>query len=314
MAKKLDLKRVFLERGEMIGLGVAVVIGLLLLVKSLFLPGRGLFSPGASEKVKALKGPTEVAERKLRDPENKPSKPEEIAPSDQEAKAKLIKPNLDQLASAEFRGAPLGHDVGGQGLVRSMPVVLNILEASAKAEAVPLQSYILEVVGGQLYVNVLRGEGESAKGPAEGSSQSKSSQRFQKMMGGPGGPGGRGKGGGGSMYGMGGAPGMGAPGLGRPGQVSPQGDSKIKGKKVAQVLVEKLGNEVLAEQVRPVRMAVIAASFPYKKQVEEFQKKLRKADTNDVLAENSADPSGPAQASFRFLGVRVQRRQVDVDG
>src|SRR5947199_349441 len=50
MAKKLDLKKVFLQRGEMIGLSVAGVVGAALLVTSLFLPGRGLFSVLAPEE------------------------------------------------------------------------------------------------------------------------------------------------------------------------------------------------------------------------------------------------------------------------
>jgi hypothetical protein len=322
MAKKLDLKKVFLERGEKIGLGLAVVIGLALLVKSLFLPGRGLLGPAAAEKVKALKGPADTAERKLRDPENKPSRPDEIAPSGKEAQAKLIKPDLDPLASADFHHAPYGHDVGGQGLVRSMPQVFTIEEAVAEAAAVPLQSYILEVVRGQLYVSVLATDGEGGGGGEKGPGEAigKSNKRMMDMMLGKAkGPGGKGAGGMPFMPG----PGAGASGagprmnLGMPGLVQQQGEAKRKAKKVKQVKVDELkSGDVMAEQVRPTRMAVIAASFPYKKQVEEFKTKLRKASPEDVLAENSAEPgpSGQAQASFRFLEVKVQRREVDADG
>src|SRR5262249_10062368 len=43
------------------------------------------------------------------------------------------------------------------------------------------------------------------------------------------------------------------------------------GKKLKQTRIDKVKEgEALATQVQPVRMAIVAASFPYKKQVEEF--------------------------------------------
>lgn len=64
----------------------------------------------------------------------------------------------------------------------------------------------------------------------------------------------------------------------------------------------------LAERPQPVRVAVLAASFPYRAQVEEFRNKLRLPSVEAVLGEGNPAPS------FRFLGVNVERRQLDRTG
>jgi hypothetical protein len=65
-----------------------------------------------------------------------------------------------------------------------------------------------------------------------------------------------------------------------------------------------------AERVLPVRMAIIAASFPYRAQVEEFRTKLALRSDAEVLDERGAD----GLPTFRFLGVRVERRELGRDG
>jgi hypothetical protein len=76
-------------------------------------------------------------------------------------------------------------------------------------------------------------------------------------------------------------------------------------------------NVHLAEQVLPTRMAVIAASFPYRQQLEEFRTKLGLAGTAEVLRETAPKgygADGRPLPAFRFLGVRVQRCEVGPDG
>jgi hypothetical protein len=61
-------------------------------------------------------------------------------------------------------------------------------------------------------------------------------------------------------------------------------------------------------------MAIIAASFPYRKQLDEFRRALRLATIEDVLAAQvpvGADKTAPA---FRFLGVELERRLLGGDG
>jgi hypothetical protein len=71
----------------------------------------------------------------------------------------------------------------------------------------------------------------------------------------------------------------------------------------------------LAHQVLPVRQAVIVASFPYRQEIEEFQRKLHLATPEDVLNEQAVEAEGGTQEnSFRFEGVKVMRRTFDTGG
>ena len=70
-----------------------------------------------------------------------------------------------------------------------------------------------------------------------------------------------------------------------------------------------------AEQLDPIRAAEVVAAFPLKAQVQEFQDKLSLKSPAAVLAEKSQQAGpGPAPSDFRFLGVRVERRQWDGRG
>ncbi len=76
-----------------------------------------------------------------------------------------------------------------------------------------------------------------------------------------------------------------------------------------------LAGQTLAEQVIPVRAAEITASFPFKKEVEEFQKQLGLSSPSAVFAEQAGGTKdGFPLAAFRFLGVAVQRRELDAAG
>jgi hypothetical protein len=79
------------------------------------------------------------------------------------------------------------------------------------------------------------------------------------------------------------------------------------------VPVEEALTAHLAHQPRPIRMAVIEGSFPYKRQVEEFRKKLHLPSAAAVLKENNGQGNAK-RANFRFLGVNVRRRTLDALG
>jgi hypothetical protein len=72
-------------------------------------------------------------------------------------------------------------------------------------------------------------------------------------------------------------------------------------------------NVRLARRPFPIRMVLIAGSFPYKKQIEEFRTKLGLPSSAAVLSEAIGDGK-EKQPAFRFLGVNVQRRTLDVSG
>ncbi len=76
-----------------------------------------------------------------------------------------------------------------------------------------------------------------------------------------------------------------------------------------------LTGRTLAVQAYPVRGVEIAASFPYKKEVEEFQNRLGLRSTEDVFAEQAGVmKDGLPLMAFRFLGVVVRRRELDAAG
>jgi serine/threonine protein kinase len=80
--------------------------------------------------------------------------------------------------------------------------------------------------------------------------------------------------------------------------------------------LEKRSDLTPAEHPLPLRLTVIAASFPFRKQVEEHRACLALPTSEAVLAESASekDATGKPLLSFRFLGVNAQRRELDADG
>ncbi len=72
-------------------------------------------------------------------------------------------------------------------------------------------------------------------------------------------------------------------------------------------------SDYLARQPRPAHMAIIAGSFPYTAQLDEFKSKLHLPSRKAVLGETVEEGADKLPA-FRFLGVQVQRQERDADG
>ena len=135
-------------------------------------------------------------------------------------------------------------------------------------------------------------------------------------MGGPGAPPGSPPGGGGmgaGGIGMGGAGagkgGFGGGGLGgmlgnTPGQRQPGTALRTE-----YIDIDKVTDQILAQEIRPVRLVVINGSFPYRKELEEFRSKLRKHSLTELM-----DLIGTGDATFAFQGFEVQRRIYGPDG
>jgi hypothetical protein len=64
----------------------------------------------------------------------------------------------------------------------------------------------------------------------------------------------------------------------------------------------------------PARLVIVAASFPYKQQVEEFKHALHLNNQGAVLTERVAGAEGKVWRAFRFDGVEVERMTLGVDG
>lgn len=127
------------------------------------------------------------------------------------------------------------------------------------------------------------------------------------MLGGPGGPGGLGPPGG-ARGGFGeGGEGPGAPGPGGFGMLGGAGTPSGKDLEVVYIEVEnddemekQMNGRRLAITIRPQKMAVLQAAFPYRAQLERFRQALRKKDLAELYASPDDMPT--------FNGVDVQRR------
>ena len=68
--------------------------------------------------------------------------------------------------------------------------------------------------------------------------------------------------------------------------------------KVAKLVdVDKADGYRLAEQIIPSRLVVVTASFPFRKQLEEFRSKLKKHSLSELISLIGTD-----EASFEFRG------------
>ncbi|MBI1914028.1 MAG: protein kinase [Planctomycetes bacterium] len=84
--------------------------------------------------------------------------------------------------------------------------------------------------------------------------------------------------------------------------------------KLQEVPLSKASGRMPVYGVVPTRMAVVAASFPFKRQVEEFRRKLHLPDHNAVFSEQVRGEEGKSWPSFQFDGLEVERMTLREDG
>ena len=311
MAKKIDFKQFFLQHGERVGLVVAGVLAVLLLVLSLFMPGHGFFSGSAKEMASKLDVPSDEVEKKLNDPRNVPGEKDKPPLN---ADAGLVTLTSQYVDPSKFQIAGLIPVDPSGTLGRRNPRVLTIEEAIAKSDKVNLRCYVMPTEGTIIMLESEGGSGSGNRGSGSGGFFGGGGR------GGPGGPAGpMGGPGGGRGGGLSGSGGMSGGRFGDAGRFGQAGDSKKEKKPfpVALVDVEKnLSDKKFAEQLFSQHVGVIAASFPYKKQIEEFRAKLSLRSNQEVFSENSTiqGPDKTPMPAFRFIGVNVERRELDDDG
>lgn len=93
----------------------------------------------------------------------------------------------------------------------------------------------------------------------------------------------------------------------------PSANGEYEPRMVSVAELGKQGNVRVARQPFPIRMAVVAGSFPYKQQVEEFRSKLG-LDSSAAVLDEQRDQDDRTQSAFRFLGLNLQRRTVNAAG
>jgi hypothetical protein len=322
--KDFDAKQFMLEKGERVGLGVALFLMVLLIIVSLFLPSRGFFSGSPKEKAEVLEKNAAAAQSALRSSQpgddDKPKDPKPFLASIKEFEAV---PDQDYQIAGLFAPSRLGPSK------RRQPEQLKPTEGHADVAMVQVDAIKMKVEGDNIMVYLLddpEAKGARGFGGLPGSGRGGRGGMPGMPPGMPGMPG-SGRGGRSGMPGMPGMPGMGGSGRGAgqymggsglpPGMLG--GAENKKDFKLKAVPLNKLGeqsNPHYARQVLPLRAAIIAASFPYRAQLEEFREKLRLGSVEEVLNEgaNTTGPEGSPQLAFRFLRVDVERAELGPDG
>jgi hypothetical protein len=325
MAKpKFDAKKFFMEKGEKVGIVAAGALMLLLIIWGIMtMVGSADTGAVASNISKQAKGiTTKIASDSSQSP--KPLEP---------WVTERVK--FDALWAKNYENNPPFIDIVLDNAKRGSPTILMPVEFQVDLVRAPITIYNYQGNKDNLKIAVTyTKEVQKNEKLVKFSDKRKDKDKDKKKdgnpqggnmpaMGGfpggmPGGmpgmgmgmPGGGGRPGGGPGGGMGmpGMPGsMGMPGMPGGGQqantpVGPRTETGIEF-----VEVKKLGqNHKPAEFIQPVRMVVISASFPYRKQLEEYQKALRYQSLNELAANPSDMPV--------FKGFNVERQVRDVDG
>jgi hypothetical protein len=301
----LDLKKLFREKTERFALFAAGVLTLILSMVGLSMASSAGSPLGKAEE---LKKPTAALKSALN---NAQPGPDDV-PSDADKTKQLDTFRIRTIdSSARYLGNALFATAAPLDDRRAQPKVL--LPSEGRAAVVMAQA--------RTYIFVDDDKSIIALKDPKVTGVDGSIRQFNELRGGPGGRGGHR------------APGpSGDPRQGRPDQV--QGvEAKKPALKAEQIPLSKLGNEEdvkgarLAVQTRPLRMAIVTASFPYVDQLHEFRRTVHgnKLQLRDVLDEMIKEPvktfsdDGEKteildRPAFRFREVEMQRRVVDATG
>lgn len=315
--KEFDAKQFLLEKGERVGLGVAVTLMVLMLILSLFMPSKGFFSGSPAGKAKELNNTTADLDNRL-----KTSQPQE-KDLPEKREGKLIAFNTSGLDTDNYGTELFFEPRMKENSARRPPKIYNVEEAVAQVAFIPVDTYMIRPEANPPAIMVLQDKDRKVGGgPA------------------PGGPGGAGAGNPFAAL-MRGMPGMQAPGA----RGGPGGSAMQRQQQQVFGRMNNLGGlnrlmsaadnteyeirwlplddwnsqQLTARRLWPLRMAIIAGSFPYKKQLEEHKNRLRLKSTDEVLGESITvkDPKTEKDTkvdAFDFRGVEVERMEVDANG
>jgi hypothetical protein len=323
--KDFDYKQFLLEKGERVGLYVAGGLGILLIFLSLIWPGGAIFHASPKPAAKELRDSAQDKQQRVA----------MAAPQGKEIDdLRRVDPQLLKQASsvaedpANFRlFAEMFAPRDVQSSKRRLPDILGPEEFQVAVVPAQVNNYMMKQTNNTLWVGILTNSNKGASKP--GKPGGSFGDRFGQFYSG-GSSGGR-PGGGGGMGSGSGMMGPGGPGGGdQRGFYGPGGGSGGGGvfgddkknqevKYVTKEELDKMSSPEFARDLRPQQMAIIAAAFPFKAQVAEFQKALRADSPYRVVFEEKVtekDKKGQEiqKQAFRFAGFRVERRTVGPEG
>lgn len=287
--KDFDFKSFLLNRGELLGLGLAVVLAAVFLMMG----SKGFVTSGPGATVQSIQKKSQEATARI----EQSTPPETLGQVSPELLRNLAVDELDpqrfRLAQNLFTTTPV------EDTKRRNPEVLLARDFDVHMFRLPFLIY--ELSKDERTISVLSGDGVKGGGP----NMPNLSTRMRVGVGVGIGPGDDSSGTserGSSGFGMGDIS-RPNPGEFAPGTMTGQ---PLK-RDIKQMEIDKIGQNVkLAEQISPYHVAVVSAAFPYKQQLENFRKALlRKGTMFDLYR---AIGSGPGQIPFEFLGLDIERR------
>ena len=305
--KDFNYKQFFFDHGERIGLGVAGAITLLM-VLGLLMSGVGYMSHSAGANAEDLNKAADGVENGLRS--NQPTDADK--PGDPHDKLVAFNFNIiDPNAAKGYAVADLFDPIKASQAGRGMPALYQPTES--QVALVRMQLPTLMFTNDLESVFTLKNAPTTAPGgPMPGGSMPNTAAVGSMLNGGA-------RGGYNPQAAF---MGKGAQGI-RARLLRNKNETQEKEEKdfdTEWVRVSSLGDKSaavkFAEQAYPLRVAEIVASFPYKDQLREFREKLRLPSDEAVTSEMSLEEGkdGQKQKAFRFLGVTIQRRQLDAAG
>jgi hypothetical protein len=325
--KEFDYKQFFLQRGEWVGLGIVVPIALLLLYfgfKDVFTAD----SPSANaESINKL---TEGIKNQLKTnqaPADASKPPPEVA----------LKVNSDPVDAEAFHTSiPFFIPSSIEDTKRHNPDIkspsdfhVDVVRGGWKGydfQKGPNGNYQIQVITEGVPYAVEKKKGKKTRRVTQGELRQFANSVAPGMAAGGGAGGGKGGGGAGGGgpggFGPGGMPGM--PGMSgimgnRGGGMGPgmrlggpkEGFERLIWKDLDKVDESK---DALGQLMVPIRMVVVSGTFPYREQMQEFRKALRKRSLNDLLSLLNDPKEKDEEDPWRFKGFEIRRRATTPNG
>jgi hypothetical protein len=320
--KDIDWKQFFLQRGEWLGLGIALAITL-----PVFFIGakKALFSGSAAANANEVSTLTNNAKQAIQ--RSTPLPGTDQAPADSN-----VVINFNPADPATFAtGTEWFIPSSIEDTKRRKPDVLSPGDWLTASIRGGMKIILIHLRGNGLppQVEVIKTK-QAGEDPKIAARRKRYLDRLKKLginpqQAGAAGPGagiggGFGGGRGGGMPGMQGGMGMMMQGRGGGGFGGLQGgqagalaaQQQAKSNEIEYEDLDKLKdnqNLRLAQELLPGRLVMVAGSFPFKKQLEAFRVALRMRSLNDLLANLNKD-----DVQWKFTGLEIQRRVLNPDG
>jgi hypothetical protein len=298
MKMNVDWKQFFIQKGERIGVIVAGVLAVLMILPTF---GFMLFGQNSKELVTSLSEPAKALKQK-----QDASVPSATDKPDTAAAINSVITKRPEIEKSLYPTGLIETPRAQLDLTkRQVPFILVPVEGTAGVSLAQVRTYVL-ADGGE---KIMKLAGVNATGMGTAPGGTSPDNRPRNFPGAGGGPGGRG---------------------GYSGYRSPYAPHPLRVESVKDFLTDYIpvtdigsmaAGDQLADMVLPTRVAIVECSFPYRKQIEEFQHKLHLPTPAAVMNEQAVDeptdpnatPAGP-RPTFYFKPPRFERRRVDVHG